>query len=453
MRTRLMSIFIWICTTAVAAAATPAAGPNVILIVADDLGYADVGFQGCRDIPTPHLDRLARGGVLCTNGYVTHPFCSPTRAGLLTGRYQQRFGHENNPTWLPENAAMGLPLSQTTIADAMKKSGRKTGAVGKWHLGAHPSFHPNRRGFDEYFGVLGGGHQYFEHNLFKTDSAKAKQEYRIPVVRNEQAVEEHEYLTDALGREAAAFVAAHRAEPFFLYLAFNAPHTPLQAPPKYLERTKDIADEKRRTYGAMVCGLDDAVGTLLAELDKHALADNTLIFFFSDNGGPVGVTNCRNTPLRGAKGQVYEGGVRVPFVVRWPAELKPGKYEHPVGSLDVFPTALAAAGGATPPEAALDGVDLLPHLAGTSATSLQNRTLFWRTGGGKSFAVRRGNAKWVKNGDQPAELYDLAADVGETTNLASEQAETAAALQQACEAWNRTLVAPLWGNPTPAKKK
>ena len=203
----------------------------------------------------------------------------------------------------------------------------------------------------------------------------------------------------------------------------------------------------------MVCGLDDAVGTLLAELEKHALAENTLVFFFSDNGGPVGVTNCRNTPLRGAKGQVYEGGVRVPFVVRWPAKLKPGKYEHPVASLDVFPTALAAAGGAPFPETTLDGVDLLPHLTGTAATSLQDRTLFWRTGGGKSFAVRRGNAKWVKNGDQPAELYDLAADIGETTNLAAEQKETAAALQQACEAWNRTLVAPLWGNPTPAKKR
>lgn len=453
MRTRLMSIFVWICTTAVASAADPASGPNVIVIVADDLGYADVGFQGCKDIPTPHLNRLAKGGVLCTNGYVSHPFCSPTRAGLLTGRYQQRFGHENNPTWLPENAAMGLPLSQTTIADAMKKAGRKTGAVGKWHLGAHPSFHPNRRGFEEYFGVLGGGHQYFEHNTFKTDPVKALQEYRIPVVRNENTVEESEYLTDALGREAAAFVDAHKAEPFFLYLAFNAPHTPLQAPPKYLERTKGIADQKRRTYGAMVCGLDDAVGTLLAKLEEHALAENTLIFFFSDNGGPVGVTNCLNTPLRGAKGQVYEGGVRVPFVVHWPAKLKPGKYEHPVGSLDVFPTALAAAGGETPPGTTLDGVDLLPHLTGTAATSLKDRTLFWRTGGGKSFAVRRGNAKWVKIGDQPAELYDLAADIGETTNLASEQAETAAALQLACEAWNRTLVAPLWGNPTPAKKK
>ena len=427
--------------------------PNIIVVVADDLGYADVGFQGCKDIPTPHLDALAKRGVACTNGYVTHPFCSPTRAALLTGRYQQRFGHENNPTWLPENKDVGLPLDQPTLADALKKLGYATGAVGKWHLGAHPSFHPNRRRFDSYFGLLGGGHQYFDHNTFKTDPMRARQEYLIPLVRNEKPVEESEYLTDALGREAAAFVDANRSKPFFLYLAFNAPHTPLQAPQKYLDRVKDIQDEKLRTYGAMVCGMDDAVGVLTARLKEHGLTENTLVFFFSDNGGPVGVTNCRNTPLRGAKGQVYEGGIRVPFVVSWPAKLRPGQFDQPVSSLDVFPTALAAGGVDSPQNAKLDGVDLLPHLRGESGASLADRVLFWRTGGGQSFAVRAGSLKLVKVGKNPAELYDLGADVAESTNLAGKKPADVAALQRRLDTWNSELVAPKWDNPSPANKK
>lgn len=427
--------------------------PNVIVVVADDLGYADVGFQGCKDIPTPHLDALAKRGVVCTNGYVTHPFCSPTRAALLTGRYQQRFGHENNPAWLPGNKDVGLPLDQPTLADAMKMRGYATGAVGKWHLGAHPSYHPNRRGFDSYFGLLGGGHQYFNHNTFKTDPMKAKQEYLIPLVRNEKPVEEGEYLTDALGREAAAFVDANKSKPFFLYLAFNAPHTPLQAPPKYLDRVKDIKDEKLRTYGAMVCGMDDAVGVLAAKLKEHGLTDNTLVVFFSDNGGPAGVTNCRNTPLRGAKGQVYEGGIRVPFVVSWPANLKPGRFDQPVSSLDVFPTALAAGAADAPPKTTLDGVDLLPHLRGESKESLADRVLFWRTGGGQNFAVRAGMLKLVKVGKNPAELYDLSTDVTESTNLADKKPADVAALQKRLDTWNGELVAPKWQSPQPAKKK
>jgi arylsulfatase A-like enzyme len=428
-------------------AAEPPRKPNVVVIVADDLGYADVGFQGCKDVPTPHLDALARSGVVCTSGYVSHPFCSPTRAGLLTGRYQQRFGHENNPKWEPDNKDVGLPLDQVTLADALKGSGYVTGAVGKWHLGAHPSFHPNRRGFDHYFGLLGGGHQYFDHNQFKTNPTRAKQEYFIPLVRDDKPVEESEYLTDALGREAAAFVDSNRAKPFFLYLAFNAPHTPLQAPAKYLDRVKGIEDEKFRTYGAMVCGMDDAVGLLLARLKEHKLTEDTLIFFFSDNGGPTSTTHCRNTPLRGAKEEVYEGGIRVPFVVSWPAKLKPGKFDHAVSTLDVFPTAVAAAGGEAPKGVKLDGVDLPPHLLGASKSSLADRTLFWRTGGGKSFAARKGALKLVKVGKSPAELYDLSADVGEANDLAGKKPDEVAALQKELDAWNGELVAPKWQQP------
>ena len=199
---------------AVSVAPLQAAGrkPNVIVILADDLGYADVGCHGCKDVPTPNIDSLARGGVRFTSGYVSHPFCSPTRAGLLTGRYQQHFGHETNPKWEPDNDKVGLPLDQVTVADVMKKAGYVTGAVGKWHLGAAPCFHPNRRGFVEYFGFLGGGHHYF------TDRP-AGVEFSIPLMRNQTNIEEKEYLTDAFSREAVAFVERHKDKPFFLYLA------------------------------------------------------------------------------------------------------------------------------------------------------------------------------------------------------------------------------------------
>lgn len=431
----------------------PRTKPNVLLIVADDLGYADVGFQGCKDIPTPQLDALAASGIVCANGYVSHPFCSPTRAGLLTGRYQQRFGHENNPAWLPNDPTVGLPLDQSTIADVLKAEGYDTGAVGKWHLGAHRSFHPNRRGFDTYFGLLGGGHQYFDHNKFLTEPQKARQEYFIPLVRNESPVEESAYLTDAIGREAAAFVSAPRERPFFLYLAFNAPHTPLQAPAKYLELVKGIRDQKLRTYGAMVAGMDAAVGEVMAALKRGGLEQNTLVFFFSDNGGPVNVTNCRNTPLRGQKGSVLEGGIRVPFVVSWPAVLKPGRFDPPVSSLDVLPTAATVAGAPSMATEKRDGMDLIPFLRGKDSTPLNDRPLFWRTGGGESFAVRKGSLKLVKFGKRPTELYDLSADVGEANDLAASRPEALAVLQKELNAWNAELVPPLFQSPRPVTKK
>ena len=430
--------------------------PNIVVILVDDLGSSDLGFQGGTDIPTPHLDSLAKSGVRCTQGYVTHPFCSPTRAGLLTGRYQQRFGHENNPVYDPNNTQLGLPLDQVTLADALKLAGYATGCVGKWHLGAAPAFHPNRRGFDHYFGLVGGGHQYFEHNVFKTDPKKARQEYFIPLQRNQEPVEEHEYLTDALGREAVAFVERHKDKPFFLYLAFNAPHTPLQAPPKYLDRVKGIADERRRTYAAMICGLDDAVGKLSATLRSHRLDRDTLVFFLSDNGGPItqGSPNgSRNDPLRGGKGQVYEGGIRVPFVVTWPARLPQGTvYDQPVSCLDLFPTAVAAAGGRVPDKVRLDGINLLSHLTGETKSTPHER-LFWRTEGGTSYAVREGRYKLLKESDSAPELYDLVADVAESRNLMQQLPDVAQRLQKAYESWNAELVPPKWENPRPNKPK
>jgi arylsulfatase A-like enzyme len=435
-------------TAFAAAAASAARRPNMLIILADDLGYADLGFQGCRDIPTPHLDALAKGGVRFTSGLVSHPFCSPTRAGLMTGRYQQRFGHENNPRYDPRDEAAGLPRDETTLPQVLREAGYATGIVGKWHLGATPSLHPMQRGFQEMFGFLGGGHDYFRAN-----PEGETREYLIPLQRDGRPVVESEYLTDAFSREAAAFVRRHRSDPFFLYLAYNTPHTPQQASDKYLDRFHHIADEKRRNYAAMVSAMDDGVGRVLSTLAELQIERDTLVLFLSDNGGPITVNGSSNAPLRGAKGQVYEGGIRVPFVARWPGRLAAGKtYREPVISLDLFPTALAAAGVAAPSRVKLDGVNLLPYLEG-QASGAPHERLFWRTGGGVSFAVREGRYKLVRPAQGWPELYDLDADVGETRDLAASKPEVRERLLAVYQRWNQELMPPRFESPQPARKK
>ncbi len=420
--------------------------PNILLIVADDLGYADVGFQGCKDIPTPHLDQLAKRSLRCTNGYVTHPFCSPTRAALLTGRYQQRFGHENNPAWLPQDTNAGLPLAQATLPQVLRTAGYKTGAVGKWHLGAHPQFHPQQRGFDEYFGMLGGGHIYLP-------GAKGGEEYNIPMNRNGQPEPLAGYLTDKLGEEGAAFIQRHKSEPWFLYLAFNAPHTPLQTKPEYLERVKSIGDETRRNYAALIVGLDDAIGAALKALRESGQEENTLVWFFSDNGGPVPVTHSSNEPLRGHKGQVLEGGMRVPFLVSWPARLPKGRdYAEPVSSLDVFATAVALTGAKVPAGHKLEGVNVVPFLAGEK-TGAPREKLFWRTGGGTSYAVREGAWKLVREPGGEPQLFNIDTDLGERRDLAAEKPEVVAKLKASYETWNAENIAPVFAGPAGRAKK
>lgn len=435
-----------------------AAKPNVLLIIADDLGYHDLGFQGSKEIPTPNLDKLAAQSLICTNGYVSHPFCSPTRAGIMTGRYQQRFGHENNPAWLPQDTVAGLPLTETTYPQLMQKAGYTTGAVGKWHLGAHPQFHPNKRGFDEYFGALGGGHMYFP-------GTGGGAEYNIPLNRNGKDEAQTKYLTEQFGDEASSFVERHAAEikPWMLYLAFNAPHTPLQAPQKWLDKFSQITDKNRQTYMAMVCALDEAVGTVLEKLDATKQRENTLIYFVSDNGGPnlqakSGSNFTDNSPLRGAKGMVYEGGMRVPFLVSWPAKIKPGKYDLPVIALDFLPTSLAAADSSDLTPKNLDGVNLLPFLSGEKTTAPHD-TLFWRSGGpGGNNAIRRGSMKLVRLGKAEPELYDLTTDIGESKNLAAEKPEMVNELVSAIAEWEKGTIAPIFespkaGKPAPKKKK
>jgi arylsulfatase A-like enzyme len=328
----------------------------------------------------------------------------------------------------------------------MKTAGYATGCVGKWHLGAHPQFHPNQRGFDEYFGLLGGGHIYLP-------DAKSGVEYTIPMNRNGQPEPLTGYLTEVLGREASAFVTRHKTEPWFLYLAFNAPHTPLQVTDKQLDRVRGIADETRRNYAGLVVGLDDAIGEVLGALRDSGQSENTLVWFFSDNGGPIGVTHSSNTPLRGAKGQVLEGGVRVPFLVSWPGRLPAGRdFAAPVHSLDVFATSVALAQATVPESHRPEGVDLLPHLLGEK-TGEPHERLFWRAGGGAKFAVREGD--WKLNADDPAkpQLFNLASDIGETTDLAEKHPEVLARLHRAYDDWNQHNIAPGFESPRPNAKK
>jgi arylsulfatase A-like enzyme len=413
--------------TRLAAPAQADRKPNILLIVADDLGWGDIGVQGNPDVPTPHIDSLARNGVRFTDGYVSGPVCSPTRAGLLTGRYQQRFGNDFNPG--PATSAdpeSGLALTETTLADRLKAAGYRTGMVGKWHLGYAPKFWPTQRGFEEFFGFLGGAHSYVP---------QARGDRGNPIMRGVDKVMEPEYLTDAFAREAVDFIGRRKAEPFFLYLPFNAVHAPLQAGP-YAERFADIRNQQRRTYAAMLSALDDAIGRVLGALREHRLEEDTLIVFHSDNGGPTRATSSRNGPLRGFKGQVWEGGIRVPFLMQWKGRLPSGKvYEHPVIALDVHPTALAAAGVEARPEWALDGVNLLPHLTGGNTRPPHER-LYWRFG--ERSALRQAEWKLVREGDK-AQIFNLREDVGETQDRGAADPDRLRELEAAWDAWNRTL--------------
>ena len=413
--------------------------PNIVLILADDLGYGGIGVQGCPDIPTPHVDAIARAGVRFTQGYVSAPLCAPSRAGLMTGRYQQRFGFETNPG--PMNLAQpefGLPLGEKTIAERLKAMGYKTGMFGKWHLGFRSELHPTKRGFDEFFGFLGGAHSYIPGSRQMNDGS---------IQRGTEPVEEKEYLTDALARETAAFIERRKSEPFFVYLPFNAVHAPMEGGQKYLDRFKDIKDVLRRTHAAMLSAMDDAVGRVMAKLRELSLEEKTLVFFLSDNGGPTTQTTSSNAPLRGFKGQALEGGIRIPFMMQWKGRLPAGQVdERPVISLDIHPTVLAAAGAAIDPGWKLDGVDLMPFVKGENAGT-PHETLYWRMFANQR-AVRHGNLKLVWSG--PAEqggLYDVVNDLGESKNLAGERPEDVQKLQSLFDGWSAQMAEPKWQTP------
>jgi arylsulfatase A-like enzyme len=422
-------------------AVKPALGkPNIIIILADDLGWSDVGFNGCREIPTPNLDALATAGVVFTSGYASHPYCSPSRAGLLTGRYQQRFGHECNLGSMGEDLVSGLPLSETFISDVLKEHGYRTSAIGKWHLGDAPKFWPIERGFDEWFGFSGGGMSYW--------GTTGKKPAITGVLRNGEIVAQSEltYLTDDFSTEAVRFVERNQDKPFFMYLAYNAPHAPDQATRAHLKKTEHIEYGGRAVYGAMVAAMDEGVGKVTARLKELGLYDNTLIFFYSDNGGRK--EHAVNYPFRGHKGMLFEGGIRVPFCVSWPATIKGGqRYDNPITALDIFPTALAAAGIGKPAALKLDGVDLLPYLSGAKS-SPPHQTLYWRYACGGDlygYAVREGRYKLVFSVYKNRHLlFDIENDPWEHNDIAAENTATVNRMVSLYEDWKKDTVEPKW---------
>jgi arylsulfatase A-like enzyme len=421
-----------------------AAKPNIVVIVADDLGYADVLFnpQHPKEVSTPHLDALAKAGVICRQGYVSGHVCSPTRAGLMTGRYQQRLG-----LYTGGEAGSGLPMSEKLFPQFLKPVGYATAQFGKWHLGPTLEWSPAHRGFDEVFGFLGRG----AHDYFKLDDPED------PIYRGTNVVKEAGYLTDRLGEETAAFITRNKSKPFFAYLAFNAVHAPLQAPADEVAKF-NTGSANRNTLLAMGKRMDDAIGRIVATLKKEGVWENTLIFFISDNGGPLAQT-ANNTPLRGGKHSDYEGGVRVPFLVCWPAQLKPGENQAVVSSLDILPTALAAAGLSAPTDKPFDGINLLPILRGETPATARN--LFWCSGSDEGWwAVRSGDWKLVAQRAQ-VELFNLAQDVSEKTDLAKTMPDKLAVLTKLHDGWLAGMAKPVkagdkkWlaGTHSIAKKK
>jgi arylsulfatase A-like enzyme len=440
-------LVLWCSLSLIHAAVAAASKPNILFIVGDDMGYHDEGFHGCKDIPTPNLDALAASGVNFTNGYVSGPYCSPTRAGLMTGRYQTRFGHEFNP-----GGGGGLPVTETTIANHLKGAGYVTGVIGKWHLGAEAAMQPQQRGFDEFFGFLAGAHSYFDVS---------------GILRGTEPVKELDYTTDAFGREAESFIEKHKGEPWFLYLAFNAVHTPMHATDDRLAKFPSIEDKQRRTYDAMMLAMDENIGKVRRKLADTGLEKNTFVIFISDNGGPtmpgVTINGSRNDPLRGSKRTTLEGGIRVPFVISWPGHIAPGTFEQPAIQLDLHATALAVAGVAPKPEWKLEGVDLMPWLTGEK-TGAPHDALYWRFGqqmaiisGGYKLVRYDGNAN-LPVGERKAPggkkaggivgpvLYKLSDDIHEDKDLAAAMPDKVKELQAKWDEWNTGNVPPLWGN-------
>ena len=417
--------------------------PNIIFLFSDDAGYADFGFQGSKIMKTPNLDKLANSGVRFTQGYVTDAVCGPSRAGLMTGKYQQRFGYEeiNVPGYMSENSKfladdMGLPLDQVTIADYLKTLGYKTAMYGKWHLGDADRFHPTKRGFDEFYGFRGGARSYFGYEEASSAHHDTKMERGFGNFEEPQR-----YVTDALADEAIAFMRKNKKNPFFIYLAFNAVHTPMEATEEDMNAFPDLTG-KRKELAAMTLALDRACGKVLNKLKELGLDKNTIVVFSNDNGGPTDKNASLNLPLSGTKSNHLEGGIRVPFVMRWPKTIKKGsQYNYPISTLDLLPTFYVAAGGNSHDLTDVDGVDLIPYLQGTNK-SRPHQTLFWKKE--VRLAYREGDWKLIRFADRPAELYDLSTDIGEQNDLATTHPERVKTMFKKMFEWESTLERPLW---------
>jgi arylsulfatase A-like enzyme len=413
--------------------------PNIIVILTDDQGWADVGFNGSTDIPTQNLDRLASEGVVFSNGYVSHPYCSPSRAGLMTGRYQARFGHDCNMPYKVENdETVGTPLTEKMIPEALKEEGYRTSAIGKWHLGDHPDLHPTAQGFDHWFGFPGGGMNYW---------GTAKNEIQT-IYRNGKVVPENElsYLTDDFTDEAIKFITKKDDKPFFMYLAYNAPHSPDHATKEYLEKTKHIEYAGRSIYAAMVNAVDTNVGRIDSTLIANKIKDNTIIVFLSDNGGRI--EHADNKPFRGHKGMLFEGGIKVPFFMTWPNKIKKNQhYNKVISSLDLFPTFLNAAGANAKKETQLEGVDLLPYIS-NKIKRAPHETLFWRSSGNFEYAVRKGKYKLYKSAyKKKTLLFNLEKDSLERYDISDKNPKIIAKLEKAYKKWDAKNIAPNWFDP------
>ncbi|WP_440876055.1 sulfatase family protein [Thalassotalea sp. PLHSN55] len=415
--------------------------PNVLIIVADDQGWGDVGFNGITDIPTPNLDSLAASGVSFEQGYASHPYCSPSRAGLLTGRYQQRFGHENNIPHKGNTENFGLPLTEELLSQTLKKAGYHTAAIGKWHLGDSPHFWPNQRGFDEWFGFYGGGLSYWGETGKKPKMAG--------VLRNGKKVPKGElsYLTDDFSNAAVHYIEmfSRSQDPFFMYLAYNAPHAPMHTRQQYVDKVSHIEEGKRAVYASMNVAMDEGIGRVIDKLKQTGEYDNTLIIYYSDNGGKL-MFGASNAPYRGEKGMLFEGGIRVPFVMSWPAVLPASKrYTHAITALDIFPTVIAAS-KVTPPKKALDGLNLLPYLT-TDNMSMpaHKQPLFWRYSEGKGYAVRAEHYKLIYSAyKQKNLLFDLSNDPYERLDLALLQPKKVQELTAMYQQWHKHMAAARW---------
>ena len=414
--------------------------PNILLLYADDAGYADFGFHGSRSFKTPVLDALAEDGVLLTQFYMTAAVCGPSRAGMMTGRYQQRFGFEENnvPGYMSAHGEtgdeMGLPLGLPTMGSLLRDAGYRTGYIGKWHLGHADCFHPTHRGFETFYGFRGGARSFYSYE------PDAMPEVERWMERGLGAYEEPtSYLTDALADEACRFIREETAEPFFLFVSFNAVHTPMQADPADRAMFPEL-DGKRRTLAQMTFSMDRAIGKIIDALESAGIREETLVVFTNDNGGPTDASTASNWPLSGCKATHLEGGIRVPCILSWPGVLEAGsRYVWPVSALDFLPTFLRVAEQDPESVEGLDGVDLLPYLMGDNR-SRPHEALFWKKE--NRGAVRVGDWKLLRFPDRPAELYRLDVDPAERNDVAAVYPEQVRTLYTRLFNWECEMVRP-----------
>lgn len=433
--------------------------PNIVIIMVDDLGYADVGFNGCKDIPTPHIDKLASGGAIFSSGYVSGPMCGPSRAGFITGRMQSSFGWYGNPG-APLDPKQGLPVSVKTIAAYMQDQGYVTGGVGKWHMGTAPHQHPNEMGYSDWYGFLSGGHLYYpmDHSSYNgkyTDTPKPwgmrDMHHTMPMIHNNKPIAWEQYLTHELTDLGVNFIEENREKPFFLFMSYNAPHEYMEAPeesialfsPEDMTEIPGVKPEIRSIYAAMTYEFDKGVGKLMETLDRLELTENTIVWFLSDNGGMKRTSD--NRPLRGAKWASYEGGLRVPFVVSWPGHVKPNTVlDAPVTSLDIGATSVALSGGNLS-KTNIDGVDISAYMTGLNKGA-PHKELFWRIGRNfneKSGVLRVGDYKLIVKNDK-VQLFNLKEDLSETTDLSKKQPERVQEMLARWKTLNESSKPPLW---------